>query len=167
MTDKYNSIRCPYNNIFINISIVNILLNLNDFNRKQSMTKHITKNQEIILVIDDNVFHREIAKLLLKKMSYKVITAASGEEGLKYVSTHLNKVALILLDINMPGMDGLEFLSIMKADSSLSKISIILQTGATDDEIQRGLIMGANGYVQKPYTRAELYAAINKLNIKG
>ena len=64
-------------------------------------------------------------------------------------------------------MDGLEFLSIMKADSSLSKISIILQTGATDDEIQRGLIMGANGYVQKPYTRAELYAAINKLNIKG
>ena len=75
----------------------------------------------------------------------------------------------------MPGMDGLEFLSIVKEKSLFRKIPVILQSGACDAEIQEAISRGADGYLRKPYTYAELYSAINqielsqdtKINFKG
>ena len=63
-------------------------------------------------------------------------------------------------------MDGLEFLSIIKADSALRKIPIILQSAASDEEIQKGLRMGAEFYLLKPYSGVDLYTTIIKVLAK-
>lgn len=121
--------------------------------------------KKTILILEDNEGLQMVARLMLETLPYKIVTVSSGRDGLEYLHEH-SRTALILLDIMMPGMTGLEFLSIVKQDLVLKKIPIIIQSAVTDRTIQEGMAMGASGYVQKPYTKEELYAAINKLNIK-
>jgi CheY-like chemotaxis protein len=75
-------------------------------------------------------------------------------------------VSLIISDINMPEMDGLEFLSRIKADPALKAIPVILLSGAPNTEIQKGRDLGAEGYVNKLYASAELYTEIDRVMAK-
>mgnify|MGYP003997246937 CR=1 FL=1 len=137
------------------------------FISKKLQSKNKKKqDRKTILVVEDNKDLQMVARLMLETLLYKVVTVSTGREGLKYLHEH-SRTALILLDIMMPEMTGLEFLSIVKQDLVLKKIPIIIQSALTDESIQEGMAMGASGYVQKPYNQETLYAAIKKLNIKG
>jgi len=121
-----------------------------------------------ILIIEDTLCCQQVTQLMLRaEMCCDVIVASNGREGLECLFSLDGLVDLILLDIDMPIMTGLEFLSVVKQDPVLKKIPIILQTGERVEELQKGMKMGASGYIQKPYTSEGLYAAINKLKIKG
>jgi DNA-binding response OmpR family regulator len=115
----------------------------------------------VILLVEDNGDFRFYLKDNLQDR-YKVIEAANGREGWqKALSGHPQ---LILSDISMPFMDGIELTSKLKADKRTSHIPVILLTALTEEEQQlRGLGTGANDYITKPFNIGVLHAKIRNL----
>ncbi|HKF43578.1 MAG TPA: ATP-binding protein [Thermoanaerobaculia bacterium] len=105
-----------------------------------------------MLVIDDDPSVCELMTRLCGKEGFEVLTAASGEEGLKLAREKLPN--LITLDVVMPGMDGWSVLKTLKTDPQLSSIPVVMIT--ISDERQRGLALGAADYLVKPVDRNQL-----------
>ena len=105
---------------------------------------------ETILVIDDEEFLRELAKDMLTKNGYQVITAGSGETGLSLYRKNSSEISLIILDLIMPGMGGKHCLK--KILDFNPKANVVISSGysmenpASDDVLQK-----ARGFIQKPY----------------
>ena len=120
----------------------------------------------LILIADDNEANRDILARRLEAHGYKLIMASDGEQALAAARSMLPD--LILLDIMMPKMDGLEVCRQLKADKSLPFIPIILVTALTDSkEIVAGLDAGGDEYVTKPIDQAALVARVRStLRIK-
>ncbi len=112
-----------------------------------------------ILVVDDEVHILELIKYNLDQNGFEVITSGNGEECLSIV----NKVtpALIILDLMLPGIDGLEVCKQLKMNKSTKSIPIIMLT-AKSDEFDKvlGLELGADDYLTKPFSVRELVARI-------
>jgi len=112
----------------------------------------------ILLVIDDDETVREILQAYLSKVGYQVVAATNGEEGLN-LAKKLRPDA-ITLDVMMPGMDGWEVLSKLKADPDLAHIPVIMLTMMEDQDI--GYSLGAAEYLTKPITRSQLINVLRK-----
>jgi two-component system alkaline phosphatase synthesis response regulator PhoP len=115
--------------------------------------------KEKILIVEDD---KDIAKMLeynLKKEGFKVITASDGEDGLDLAVRQYPD--LILLDLMLPGMDGLEVCKALKKESKTGLIPVIMLTakGQESDKVV-GLELGADDYVTKPFSPRELIARI-------
>jgi len=101
-----------------------------------------------VLVIDDSLTTRMLEQSILESAGYEVDVATSGEEGIE--KAHAKRYGLFLVDVEMPGMDGFEFVSRAKADASLCTIPAILVTSRSAiEDRQRGEQVGARGYVIK------------------
>ncbi len=119
--------------------------------------------QEItILIADDNPEHREMWSLYLAYEGYLVETAANGREVLRLTAE--KRVDLLLLDVNMPGLDGFEVLTELRLRVSPEELPVIMATarGETKD-IVRGFDLGVNDYVTKPLNPNVLMARIKRL----
>ena len=104
-----------------------------------------------LLIIEDNKLNREMLKAILLN-EYRVLEASNGQEGLEILRDHKEDIALILLDVMMPIMDGYDFLDIIKKDDELSLIPVIVTTKADQDEDEvSALVHGATDFVPKPY----------------
>jgi len=116
-------------------------------------------NEKTILVVDDEKNIRELVKFNLKSRGYKVIEAADGEEALNLVKT--SAPALIILDLMLPKIDGLEVCRILKGNPLTKRLPIIMLT-ALGDEIDKivGLELGADDYITKPFSPRELVARV-------
>jgi DNA-binding response OmpR family regulator len=111
---------------------------------------------ERILVVDDDPALVQLIRITLTQMDYEVISAASGEEGLRLLGE--TKPHLIILDIMMPQMDGWEFCSHIR---KVSTVPIIMLTAlGSQKDIVRGLHAGADDYLVKPFQKEELQARI-------
>jgi two-component system cell cycle response regulator DivK len=110
---------------------------------------------EPVLIVDDNPQNLKLARVLLRSEGYDVRTAVDAEEALRELETFVPR--LILMDIQLPGMDGLELTRRLKADPRRHKISVIALTAYAmkGDEI-RALAAGCDGYVAKPIDVTEL-----------
>lgn len=105
-------------------------------------------NPKRILIVDDDLFISDLYSLELQKEGFIVVSASSGEVGLSKVQ--LEKPALILLDIAMPGLDGIQVLQKIRANHDFDRIKILLLTNIRDEEtIRNGLSKGADGYLLK------------------
>jgi|SRR5579863_1515228 len=100
-----------------------------------------------ILLVDDSRFLRRASEQALGRAGYKVITAADGEEALKIARDQIPK--LILLDMMLPKLPGLEVLRALKQDAATKDIPVIILTGLSDRNSERLLQEGAISYVQK------------------
>lgn len=109
-----------------------------------------------ILIIDDEPSIVNLVSAYLRPEGYQVFTAADGLAGLK--AAHACKPDLILLDVMLPGMDGVELLSRLRRDSDVYVIMLTARTEETDKVI--GLTVGADDYVTKPFSPRELVARI-------
>jgi CheY-like chemotaxis protein len=110
----------------------------------------MTVARERVLVVDDSEPILEMTEGLLRDAGYQVELARSGEEGLARARAH--EPSLILLDVQMPGMNGWQVCEALKADPALGRVPIVFMTGVRDaDDIVRGLEMGAADYVTKPF----------------
>ncbi|MCD6380566.1 response regulator [bacterium] len=120
------------------------------------------KNAQKILVVDDEEHIRRILKFQLERNGYKVICAENGKEGLHSAQKILPD--LIILDLMMPLMDGLEVCARLKEEFQTSKIPIIMLTAKSEmhDKIL-GLKNGANDYLIKPYSNDELLLRVNNV----
>ena len=114
---------------------------------------------ELILAVDDEAHILELLTFNLEASGYRVVTAANGEDAL-VVCAH-ERPAMILLDIMLPGIDGVEVCRRLKSTSTTSDIPIIMLT-AKGDEVDKilGLEMGADDYITKPFSPREVLARI-------
>jgi two-component system alkaline phosphatase synthesis response regulator PhoP len=109
-----------------------------------------------ILVIDDEPSIVNLVTAYLKPEGYEVLTAMDGPSGLK--AAHAFKPDLIILDIMLPGMDGIEVLSRLRRESEVYVILLTAKTEETDKIV--GLSIGADDYVTKPFSPRELTARV-------
>jgi two-component system chemotaxis sensor kinase CheA len=116
-----------------------------------------------VLVVDDSLTTRMLEQSILESAGYDVDTALSAEEALE--SARKKRYALILVDVEMPGMDGFTFIERLRADPALHDIPAILVTSrAAPEDRERGVSVGAQGYVAKSeFDQAGLLAMIKRL----
>lgn len=103
-----------------------------------------------ILIVEDSPTMRQLISFALKRIrGVRIVEAADGVDGLKKISTE--KFDMIFTDINMPVMDGLKLISLVREDANQKGVPIVVITteGAQEDR-QRALALGANDYITKP-----------------
>lgn len=114
-----------------------------------------------ILVVEDQEDNRKIVRDLVTANGYELVEAATGEEGLEMATRE--RPDLILMDIQLPGMDGYEVTRRIKANPALKKIPVIAVTSyALSGDDQKAFSAGCDGYVTKPFSPRLLLAKIRE-----
>src|SRR5579862_5548703 len=115
------------------------------------------KHPERILVVDDNETNRDILEARLTANGYEVLHAGDGEQALEMATRH--RPDIILLDIMMPKINGIDVCRRLKGDTSLPFIPIVLVTAKADsNDVVKGLDAGADEYLTKPVDHKVLIA---------
>lgn len=116
-------------------------------------------DKQTILVVDDEQDLLDLIEYNLKKEGFDVLKAEDGKEGIKMARKHLPD--LVLLDIMMPKMDGLEAVEVMRDDDDLKRIPIIFLTARGDEKTEvEGLNKGGDDYITKPISTTKLISRI-------
>ncbi len=116
-----------------------------------------------VLVIDDSALIHQMYKMVLMRYRCEIVDAMNGQDGLDKLEKNPD-VNLILLDINMPVMNGIEFIKKVKALQPYEAIPIVMvSTEGKEEDTLRGLALGAKGYVKKPFQPSDLHAIIEKI----
>ena len=106
------------------------------------------------MVIDDSRSIRMILGKMLTELGYQVAQAANGKEALTAVEQDAELFSLILVDWNMPEMNGLEFVKNFRANDRFSSVPLVMVTTETElSQVEHALAAGANEYVMKPFTK--------------
>src|SRR6516162_7864867 len=119
-----------------------------------------------ILVVDDEPEAVELVEFNLKQAGFDVLTAADGAEALK--KAHAALPSLVVLDLMLPEVDGLEVCKMLRRDPATANIPIVMVT-AKAAEIDRvlGLELGADDYLTKPFSPRELVLRIKRILLRG
>jgi two-component system chemotaxis response regulator CheY len=116
-----------------------------------------------VLVVEDSPTMRQLIVFALKRIrGFQIIEANDGVDGLKKLSS--DKFDLIITDINMPIMDGLKLVSMVRNDPNYKETPIVIITteGAAEDR-ERALALGANAYITKPIQTTQILDTVKKL----
>ena len=121
------------------------------------------ESAQTILLVDDDARLRDLLRTVLAPLNCTIIGAGSGEDALTELLQH--KVAVIVLDINLPGLSGFETAQLIRETEELASTPIIFLTGdaAAGNELQRGYDLGAVDFLIKPVSRHVLYAKVKAL----
>jgi len=115
-----------------------------------------------VLVVDDDKTTRKMVSLILKSKGYEVVTAENGMEALQKLG--LEQINLILTDMNMPYMDGIEFTKQVRATPDFSHIPIVmLTTEADEDEKKRAFEAGVDDYIVKPASGDHIVESMKRI----
>jgi two-component system, chemotaxis family, chemotaxis protein CheY len=115
-----------------------------------------------VLVVDDSMVARNIIKNVLHPMGYEVLQAGNGQEALEILKAQSGGIGLILLDWNMPVLNGIDTLKAIRQNKQCDHIQVLMvSTESEDDYIDRAIKTGANGYLPKPFTPQQLEAKIS------
>jgi DNA-binding response OmpR family regulator len=119
-----------------------------------------------ILVADDDNDILLLVTTRLRRDGFEVTAARNGDEALALARAERPRVAV--LDIGMPGLDGLEVLAAIRADEQLRDVRVLLLTAkAQESDVRRGYAAGADAYVRKPFSPSELSMRVRKLIEEG
>ncbi len=116
-----------------------------------------------ILMIEDDREMVTLGRLILEREGYRVLSAYSGQEGLKLLAEHYNDIDLVLLDVMLPGMYGWEILERIKSDEKTKHIPVIMLTARhyLEDEVETGKYADLfSEYVVKPFVVRDLLQKI-------
>ena len=118
-----------------------------------------------ILVVDDSKLMHKMYEVMLRQ--YPLIYASDGRQALDRLKENAD-TDLVLLDINMPNMNGLEFLAELRSDPARDDVSvIIISTEGREEDTARGMEAGATAYIKKPFRNEEILDVISRLEKKG
>jgi len=114
-----------------------------------------------VLIADDSKLMHKMYEVMLRQ--YPLVFALDGRQALDRLQEHPD-IELVLLDINMPNMNGLEFLAEARANENLKDLRvIIISTEGREEDTARGLEAGANAYIKKPFHSEEILEVISRL----
>jgi len=114
-----------------------------------------------VLVVDDSKLMHKMYEVMLRQ--YPLVYALDGRQALDRLQEHPD-VDLVLLDVNMPNMNGLEFLAQVRAERSRDDLAvIIISTEGREEDTARGLEAGASAYIKKPFQTEEILDVIARL----
>jgi DNA-binding response OmpR family regulator len=117
---------------------------------------------DLILVADDDDDILLLVTTRLRRDGFEVVQAGSGDKALELAREKRPRLAV--LDIGMPGLDGLEVLERIRADDELREMRVLLLTAkAQESDVRRGYETGADAYVKKPFSPAELSTRVREL----
>jgi two-component system cell cycle response regulator DivK len=118
-------------------------------------------SERTILYIEDNEYNRKIVRQLLGRTSYQLVEAVDGESGVALAQQLVPQ--LILMDVQLPKMSGLDATRTLKADPRTSDIPIIVITSfALSGDREKAAVAGADNYLAKPYSPRELLALVRQ-----
>ncbi len=118
-----------------------------------------------VLVVDDSKLMHKMYEVMLRQ--YPLVYALDGRQALDRLREN-SDVELVLLDINMPNMNGLEFLAQLRSDGERAALPvIIISTEGREEDTARGIEAGANAYIKKPFHSEEILDVIARLETKG
>jgi DNA-binding response OmpR family regulator len=119
-------------------------------------------SEPLILVADDDEDILLLVTTRLRRDGFEVVSASNGDQALALAREH--KPVLAVLDIGMPGLDGLEVLAAIRADEALRGMLVLLLTAkAQESDVRRGYDSGADAYVKKPFSPADLSVRVRGL----
>lgn len=119
-------------------------------------------NKKSILIVDDNRLSRTVLRDILIDAGYNIYEAQNGEEALKIYKS--NYPDMVILDVVMPGLSGFDLLKILRDDEENLLVPVILLTSKNDfEEKLRGLELGADAYITKPFNEKELLIQVKNL----
>jgi len=122
----------------------------------------IHKGYETLLLVDDEAMIRDIGSRMLETMGYKVLTASSGQEGLSIYKENRDGIALVILDMIMPGLGGRETFEALR--SMNPSVKVLLASGySLDSHAKEIMEQGCNGFIQKPFTMEHLSLKIREV----
>lgn len=113
--------------------------------------------QKRILLIEDEMINQEILKMYLAD-TYDVAVAGTGKDALEIIRAQCERISLILLDLNLPDIHGLDILRQVKADSRSARLPVIVMTSDSESEVEC-LSLGASDFIPKPYPRQQVVLA--------
>lgn len=117
-----------------------------------------------ILMVDDSASLRSVVKIALTGAGYEVIEASDGKDALDKLSALGRKVHLVISDVNMPVMGGIEFVTKLKQNPSFKFTPVIMLTTEGQDAVkEQGRAAGAKAWVMKPFNPPQMLAAVSKL----
>ena len=115
-----------------------------------------------VLVVDDDPSIVELVRTRLELAGIPTLWAYRGADALEHMRTQ--RIAAVLLDVGMPGLNGFEVLSWMKRDPRSARIPVLMLTGCNGSEdVARALALGAKDYLTKPFSEAQLLARVQRL----
>ncbi|MDP2277655.1 MAG: response regulator [Nitrospirota bacterium] len=115
-----------------------------------------------VLIVDDNEMNRKLCRLLLQKNGFETIEAEDGATGIKMAKEHLP--SLILMDIQMPVMDGIAAMKAIRAEPETASIPVIALTSyAMKEDKEKFLAKGFDGYISKPICKNSFIDAVLKM----
>lgn len=121
-----------------------------------------------VLVVDDSITVRQTLALTLQKADYRVLQARDGREAINQLQQNLHIIQLVISDVEMPNMNGFEFLSHRRQDPQLSKIPVVMLTSRSSEKHQQlAKHLGAKHYFTKPYIEQEFLTAVKELLAEG
>ena len=119
-------------------------------------------DQPLVLVADDDDDILLLVTTRLRRDGFDVIQARDGDEALDMALAHRPTIAV--LDVGMPGLDGLEVIRAIRADDATRAMRVVLLTAkAQESDVRRGYDVGADLYVKKPFSPADLSAKVREL----
>lgn len=125
--------------------------------------EHMMKRSKIkqqLLIIDDSEINREILCDILDE-DYRILQASNGEEGLELLQEHGCDIALVLLDILMPGLDGFDVLNMMNVNHWIEEIPVIvISSEKSNDYVRKAYELGASDYVSRPFDARMVYQRV-------
>jgi len=127
------------------------------------------KKQEIILLVEDDIVDQMTVKRALKDINVtnQLRITNNGEEALEYLSNEKNELpGIILLDLNMPRMNGIEFLRIVKTDNRIKRIPVVVLTTSKEEPDRVNTFdLGIAGYMIKPVDYLQFVKVIKTINL--
>lgn len=116
-----------------------------------------------VLVVDDSTLVRQMYRLVLNRYKCQIVEARNGQEALDILALQ-NDIQIVLLDMNMPVMNGVQFLEKAGSLGIIKTLRvIIISTEGKEVDTIRGLKLGARGYLKKPFNSSELHELIEKI----
>ena len=126
-------------------------------------TEAETAEKPIIMVVDDSTTLRKILTVKLQNIGFQVVQAQDGQDGLEQLQRN-SAVQLVVCDIDMPHMNGFEFLSECRRDPLFAQLPVVmLSTNNDDQHRQLAKTLGANAYFGKPYDEAEFLDSLKSM----